>query len=282
VALEPLELTIRPGRTGGMGGAGSHTLHRSRLIRYPDAPRNRSTRASPRGTGLALAFRTLLSFQGTSPGCSSATRSRFPRRGPVAGAAGTVPRACRGRQRPPTRTGAYSLRSAARHVGAVTQKRRPAPGLSWASGRPPKPSDRILLAFGDLLSSVADAAGVVPERSSVSKNFPACSPEKVAPYATVCQLADANNGNGSSVVAIPGRPRRRTRSRYGHRMRRRSRRRDRSRRDPRHRTGMPGGRRGTGSRAGSAARAPGRTARRGLRGYGAGGAARRGLRGGRG
>jgi hypothetical protein len=37
------------------------------------------------------------------------------------------------------------------------------------------------LAFGDLLSSDADAAGVVPERSSVSKNFPACSLEKVAP-----------------------------------------------------------------------------------------------------
>jgi hypothetical protein len=98
------------------------------------------------------------------------------------------------------------LWSAARHVGAVTQKRRPAPGLAWASGRPPKPSDRILLAFGDLLSSVADAAGVVPERSSVVKSFPACSPEKVAPYATVCQLVDANNHNGSSVVVMPGRP----------------------------------------------------------------------------
>jgi len=47
VALGPLELTIRPGRTGGMGGAGAIPLHRSRLIRYPDAPRNRSTRGEP-------------------------------------------------------------------------------------------------------------------------------------------------------------------------------------------------------------------------------------------
>ena len=72
-------------------GDGRHrgpTLHRSRLIRYPDAPRNRSKGAKlPRDGVLALAFHTLLSFQGTSPGCSSATHLRFPR--PVtAGAAG--------------------------------------------------------------------------------------------------------------------------------------------------------------------------------------------------
>jgi hypothetical protein len=95
------------------------------------------------------------------------------------------------------------LRSAARHVGAVTQKRRPAPGPSERRDGHRKPSDRILLAFGDLLSSVADAAGVVPERSSVLKNFPACSSEKVAPSATVCQLVDTKNDNASSLVSIP-------------------------------------------------------------------------------
>jgi hypothetical protein len=58
----PVELTIRPGRTGGMGGAGSHTLHRSRLIRHPDAPRNRSTRASPRGTGFGTGFSHTVEF----------------------------------------------------------------------------------------------------------------------------------------------------------------------------------------------------------------------------
>jgi len=37
------------------------------------------------------------------------------------------------------------------------------------------------VALGDLLSSDADAVGVVPERSSVSKIFPAYSSVKVAP-----------------------------------------------------------------------------------------------------
>jgi hypothetical protein len=62
VALEPLELTIRPGRTGGMGGAGSHTLHRSRLIRYPDAPRNRSTRGKPPRDGVGTGFSHTVEF----------------------------------------------------------------------------------------------------------------------------------------------------------------------------------------------------------------------------
>ena len=71
-----------PSRTyRGDGRYRGPTLHRSRLIRYPDAPRNRSEEASPLRDGvLALAFHTLLSFQGTSPGCSSATHLRFPRR----------------------------------------------------------------------------------------------------------------------------------------------------------------------------------------------------------
>ena len=50
MTLEPPSLTIRPGRTGGMGDTGTN-LYRSRLIRYPDAPRNRSEGASPQGTG---------------------------------------------------------------------------------------------------------------------------------------------------------------------------------------------------------------------------------------
>ena len=58
------------------------------------------------------------------------------------------------------------------------------------------------MAFGDLLSSVAGAAGAVPERSSVLKNFPACSLETVAPCATACQLTDTSNRNGSSVSRI--------------------------------------------------------------------------------
>jgi hypothetical protein len=51
VALEPHEFD-HPSRTDrGDGRCGGLSLHRSRLIRYPDAPRNRSEEASPHGTG---------------------------------------------------------------------------------------------------------------------------------------------------------------------------------------------------------------------------------------
>ena len=51
VALEPHEFD-HPSRTDrGDGRCGGLALHHSRLIRYPDAPRNRSKGASPRGTG---------------------------------------------------------------------------------------------------------------------------------------------------------------------------------------------------------------------------------------
>ena len=51
VALEPHEFD-HPSRTDrGDGRDRGPTLHRSRLIRYPDAPRNRSEEASPHGTG---------------------------------------------------------------------------------------------------------------------------------------------------------------------------------------------------------------------------------------
>jgi hypothetical protein len=71
----PPSLTIRPGRTGGMGGAGRLTPHRCWLICCPDAPKEPSCeakrradarRAAPRDGVLALAFHTLLSFQGAS------------------------------------------------------------------------------------------------------------------------------------------------------------------------------------------------------------------------
>jgi hypothetical protein len=81
----------------------------------------------PPGDGvLALAFHTLLSFQGTSPGCSSATHLRFPR--PVtAGAAGRYHGPFKiVKDFPPARS-AYSWRSTTCHVVTFTQKRRPAP-----------------------------------------------------------------------------------------------------------------------------------------------------------
>ena len=185
------ELTIRPGRTGGMGDTGDQpcTAQGSSVIRMRQGTVPRG--ASPLRDGvLALAFRTLLSFQGTSPGCSSATHLRFPcqsppeRRGRYHGPFTIV------KDLPPARS-AYSWWSTTCHVDTFTQKRRPAPRASGRQDGHRTAVGRILLAFGDLLSSVADAAGVVPERSSVSKNFPACSLEKVAPGSTPCQLDDA-------------------------------------------------------------------------------------------
>jgi hypothetical protein len=90
----------------------------------------------PRDGVLALAFHTLLSFQGTSPGCSSATHLRFPP--PVAaGAAGRYHGPFKiVKDFPPARS-AYSWWSTTRHVDTFTQKRRPAPRTFWASGRPP-------------------------------------------------------------------------------------------------------------------------------------------------
>ena len=151
-----------PSRTyRGDGRYKGPTLHRSRLIRYPDAPRNRSEEASPLRDGvLALAFHTLLSFQGTSPGCSSATHLRFPC--PVtAGAAGRYHGPFKiVKDFPPARR-AYSWWSTTRHVDTFTQKRRPAPPPTGRQDGHRTAVGRILLALGDLLSSDADATGVV-------------------------------------------------------------------------------------------------------------------------
>jgi hypothetical protein len=190
VAWSHSSLTIRPGRTGGMGGTGAIPLHRSRLIRYPDAPRNRSTRDEPAWDGVGTGFSHTVEFSRNVAGCSSATPSRFPRRVPVAGAARTVPRASRDRQRLPTcpertpcgaplATSAPSHRSAAPHpdclgVGTATESRRMNSCWRSATSCLPMPTPR----------------GVVPERSSVLKNFPAYNPLKVASHRTECQLAE--------------------------------------------------------------------------------------------
>ena len=141
----------------------------------------------PRDGVLALAFHTLLSFQGTSPGCSSATHLRFPRPVTAGAADGTtgLSRSSKTSHLPGQRTpgGAPPATSTPSHRSAALR-----PDLLGVRTATEQPSDRILLALGDLLSSDADATGAVPERSSVSKNFPACSLEKVAPGSTACQL----------------------------------------------------------------------------------------------
>ena len=145
MALEPLEFD-HPSRT--YRGDGRHrgpTLHRSRLIRYPDAPRNRSKGAKlPRDGVLALAFHTLLSFQGTSPGCSSATHLRFPRPSPPER---------RGRYHgpfkivkdfPPTRS-AYSWWSTAATSPPSHRSAALSPRTSWgARTATEQPLDRLL------------------------------------------------------------------------------------------------------------------------------------------
>src|SRR5829696_4587619 len=117
-------------------------------------------RQAPRDGVLALAFHTLLSFQGTSPGRSSATHLRFP--GVVtAGAAGTVPRAFQDRQRLPTCPASVLLvehHPPRRHLHTEAPSCRPN-RLGVRTATEP-PSDRILLALGDPLSSGAGAVGV--------------------------------------------------------------------------------------------------------------------------
>ena len=191
-----------PSRTyRGDGRYRGPTLHRSRLIRYPDAPRNRSEEASPLRDGvLALAFHTLLSFQGTSPGCSSATHLRFPcqsppeRRGRYHGPLKIV------KDFPPARP-AYSWGSTTRHVDTFTQKRRPAP-------RPAGRQDGHRTAVGSNPLGARRPPvfrcrrhGRRPERSSVSKNFPACSLLKVAPGSTACQLRAT--GWKQAITTVP-------------------------------------------------------------------------------
>jgi hypothetical protein len=205
VTLEPPSLTIRPGRTGGMGDARAYPAP---LKAHPlsGCAKEPFRGGKPPGDGvLALAFRTLLSFQGTSPGCSSATTcgSRFAsppeRRGRTTGRSD--------RQRLPTCPAAYSWWSTTRHVDTFTQKRRPAPDLRGRQDGHRKPSDQLLLALGDLLSSDVDAAGVVPERSSVIEELPCLQlREGSTAFDTVSTrgpLTDTNAHNGSRGIVVP-------------------------------------------------------------------------------
>jgi hypothetical protein len=92
-----------PSRTyRGDGRCGGLTLHRSRLIRHPDAPRNRSEGGKPpTGRGFGTGFSHTVEFSrnvagllfGDSPAVPVSCRRR---------SGGTVPRASQDRQRLPT------------------------------------------------------------------------------------------------------------------------------------------------------------------------------------
>jgi hypothetical protein len=144
-------------------GDGRHrgpTLRRSRLIRYPDAPRNRSEGGKPpTGRGFGTGFSHTVEFSRNVAGLLFGDSPAVPV-SVTAGAAGTVPRAFQDRQRLPTYPASVLL-------GEYHPPRRhlhtEAPPCARPSGRQDghrKPSDRILLALGDLLSSGAGAAGV--------------------------------------------------------------------------------------------------------------------------
>ena len=184
-------LTIRPGRTGGMGGAGAYpcTARGSSVIRMRQGtvPRGQA----PKGRGFGTGFSHTVEFSrnvagllfGDSPAVPASRRRR---------SGGTVPRAFQDRQRLPTCPVSVLLAEhhpPRRHLH--TEAPPCAPNLLGVRTATEQPSDCLLVALGDPLSSDADAVGVVPERSSVSKNFPACSLVTVAPRSTRCQLAPA-------------------------------------------------------------------------------------------
>ena len=134
-----------PSRTyRGDGRCKGPTLHRSRLIRYPDAPRNRSEGGEPpTGRGFGTGFSHTVEFSrnvaGLLFGDSPAVPASCHRR-----SGGTVPRASQiVKDFPPARS-AYSWWSTTRHVDTFTQKRRPAPDLLGVRTATEQPSDRIL------------------------------------------------------------------------------------------------------------------------------------------
>ena len=127
-----------PSRTyRGDGRYRGPTLHRSRLIRYPDAPRNRSEGGKPpTGRGFGTGFSHTVEFSrnvaGMLFGDSPAVPAFCHRR-----SGGTVPRAFQGRQRLPTCPESVLLvehHPPRRHLHTEAP---PCAPTFWASGRPP-------------------------------------------------------------------------------------------------------------------------------------------------
>ena len=172
----------------------------------------------PRDGVLALAFHTLLSFQGTSPGCSSATHLRFPcpsppeRRGRYHGPFKIV------KDLPPARS-AYSCWSTTRHVDTFTQKRRPVARSVWASGRPPN-SRRIESSWRSATSCLPVPAPWASAGEVLGLEELPClqlgeGSTGVDSVSTSCHRLEASNHNGSSALTrssdrrrgdIPGPP----------------------------------------------------------------------------
>ena len=166
-------------------------------MRQGTVPRGQAPKGRGFGTGFSHTVEFSRNVAGLLFGDSPAVPASCHRR-----SGGTVPRAFQDRQRLPTCPVSVLLvehHPPRRHLH--TEAPPCAPDLLGVRTATEQPSDRILLAFGDLLSSDADATGVVPERSSVSKNFPACSLEKVAPHSTGCQLGAT--GWTPAITTVP-------------------------------------------------------------------------------
>jgi hypothetical protein len=181
-------LTIRPGRTGGMGGAGAYpcTARGSSVIRMRQGtvPRGRAPAGRGFGTGFSHTVEFSRNVAGLLFGDSPAVPVSCRRRSGGDGTTG-LSRSSKTSHLPGQRTpgGAPPARSTPSHRSAAL---RP---TCWASGRPP--NSRRTNPVGVRRPPVfrCRRRWRRPERSSVSKNFPACSPQKLAPRATACQLA---------------------------------------------------------------------------------------------
>jgi hypothetical protein len=136
VTLEPPSLTIRPGRTGGMGGAGAYpdTAQGSSVIRMRQGtvPRRQASTGRGFGTGFSHTVEFSRNVAGMLFGDSPAVPASCHRR-----SGGTVPRAFQARQRLPTCPESVLLvehHPPRRHLHTEAP---PCAPTIWASGRPP-------------------------------------------------------------------------------------------------------------------------------------------------
>jgi hypothetical protein len=136
VTLEPPSLTIRPGRTGGMGDTGDQpcTAQGSSVIRMRQGtvPRGQA----PKGRGFGTGFSHTVEFSRNVAGLLFGDSPAVPV-SVTAGAAGTVPRAFHDRPRPPTCPVSVLLvehHLPRRHLHTEAP---PCAQSLWASGRPP-------------------------------------------------------------------------------------------------------------------------------------------------
>jgi hypothetical protein len=155
VTLEPPSLTIRPGRTGGMGDTGDQpcAAQGSSVIRMRQGtvPREQAPQGRGFGTGFSHTVEFSRNVAGLLFGDSPAVPASCHRR-----SGGTVPRAFQDRQRLPTCPVSVLLVEYHPPRPHLHTEAPPcAPTLLGVRTATEQPSDRILLALGDLLSSDA-------------------------------------------------------------------------------------------------------------------------------